>query len=421
MQVLYKSFVLPVTILAVFAFSGCVKDKCMKTTTAKIYTPVKESIAKVRASVKVVAPEPVHYTGKIYLMGSYILLNELNKGIHVFDNSNPTAPRQVSFLNIPGNVDMAVKGNVLYADCFRDLLAFDISNPASAVLKGKVDNLYDPVYHYGFSVGTDSVIVDYITRDTAYEYDCTATDISSPVFASDGGLIFANNASAQASYKSLVKGGSMARMTISNGHLYAISSIYLKVLDISAPEQPVFVKNTQVAGGIETIFPYGNNLFIGASDGLHIVDASDPLNPKYVNRFTHATGCDPVVIEDDKAYVTIRTGNTCMGTLNQLDVIDVKDITKPSLIKSYAMINPYGLGIDNKRLFICEGKSGLKFLDAGNTLAIKTVKVLEGIETYDVIPYDEKLLVSAKGGLYQYSYTDMANPKLLSKIPVTEK
>jgi hypothetical protein len=55
--------------------------------------------------------------GKLFIQGHYIFLNEVDKGIHVIDNSNPAQPRNVAFIDIPGNVDLAVKGNTCMPTC----------------------------------------------------------------------------------------------------------------------------------------------------------------------------------------------------------------------------------------------------------------------------------------------------------------
>jgi hypothetical protein len=123
-----------------------------------------------------------------------------------------------------------------------------------------------------------------------------------------------------------------------------------------------------------------------------------------------------VVAENTTAYVTLRGGTTCGGFTNQLDVLDIKDMTNPTLIKTYPMTSPYGLGIDGKKLFICEGTNGLRFLDASDPQNIRTVRQLQNIEAYDVIPTGTVLLVTAKDGLYQYDYSSLVTPKFLSRI-----
>jgi hypothetical protein len=146
-----------------------------------------------------------------------------------------------------------------------------------------------------------------------------------------------------------------------------------------------------------------------------IMDASDPASPKPKGAFGHMTMCDPVVAENTTAYVTLRGGNSCGAFSNQLDVLNIRDMTNPTLIKSYPMSSPYGLGIDGPKLFICEGPNGLRFLDASDPLHIKTVKRVN-IEAYDVILQRPLLLVTAKDGLYQYDYSSLRAPKFLSKL-----
>jgi hypothetical protein len=54
--------------------------------------------------------------GKIYVYHHYLLVNERGKGIHVFNNADPTHPQAMAFINLLGNSDMAIKDDILYAD-----------------------------------------------------------------------------------------------------------------------------------------------------------------------------------------------------------------------------------------------------------------------------------------------------------------
>ncbi len=87
------------------------------------YTPVFMERGEMENAVKIEAAQPLHSPGKIYVYGQYILVNELYKGIHIIDNSNPASPLNMAFLHIDGCIDMAMKDNVLYADNAIDLIA----------------------------------------------------------------------------------------------------------------------------------------------------------------------------------------------------------------------------------------------------------------------------------------------------------
>jgi hypothetical protein len=82
------------------------------------------------------------------------------------------------------------------------------------------------------------------------------------------------------------------------------------------------------------------------------------------------------------------------------------------------MLNPHGLGIDDGNLFVSEGEYGLKVMDASNPLDIKLLRHIEEIKSYDVIPYNDVLMVTGENGIIQYDYSDINNLKELSTIPV---
>ncbi len=74
------------------------------------------------------APRAVKHPGKIYLFEKYLLINERYAGIHVYDNDDPAHPMSLGFLAIAGNIDVAIRGNVLYADHLGNLVALDITD-----------------------------------------------------------------------------------------------------------------------------------------------------------------------------------------------------------------------------------------------------------------------------------------------------
>jgi hypothetical protein len=138
-------------------FSGCLKDQCSNTYT--MYRPVYKSLTQVREDMKSGPAQPLRNTGKLYVYGQYVFLNELGSGIHVIDNSNPAQPQNISFINIPGNVDLAVKGNYLYADSYSDLVVLDVSNPGNITSKKFVNNVFHKML---FTIGvTATTLIPY--------------------------------------------------------------------------------------------------------------------------------------------------------------------------------------------------------------------------------------------------------------------
>ncbi len=213
------------------------------------------------------------------------------------------------------------------------------------------------------------------------------------------------------------KAGSMARFTISGDHMYAVSDNTLYVFDLTEKNQPIQVQTLSIGWGIETIFSYKDLLFFGTRTGMLIYNISDPEEPMFVSEYRHINSCDPVVVEDGYAYVTLRTQTQCRRGANELQIYDIKDPSSPILLKTYEMQNPWGLGIDRKKLFVCDGKFGLKVYDASDPENIKLLETVSDIKGYDVIPFDRILIVSARDGIYQFDYSSNRLVKL-SRIPV---
>lgn len=408
---LFSAFVL------VILFTGCFKDKITRTYT--VMSPVYESKSTVLARVESSTPIELGSPGKIFIKGRYLFINELNKGVHVIDNSNPSSPIPVSFIPIPGNIDIASQGNYLYADMFTDLLTIDISDPLNAKLEDVTANVFPQRFYGNGFVRNDSswVIVDWITKDTT-----VTANVGFRTDACRGCLVmdFASNSGSKAAFVPGI-GGSMARFTIVNDYLYTVNNTSLGVFNIDNPGAPLQKNNISIGLNIETIYPFENRLFIGSSAGMFIFNIHEPSAPEREGAFSHATACDPVVADGSYAFVTLRSGNNCQGNSDQLDVIDISDVLSPQLIKTYSLSNPHGLGKDGDLLFVCDGSDGLKIYDASNVENLEMIKHIGGLNAYDVIPWNGRLIVIGAAGLYQFDYSNRNNIKQISTIKASGK
>jgi hypothetical protein len=212
-------------------------------------------------------------------------------------------------------------------------------------------------------------------------------------------------------------GGSTARFVVVDDYLYTVDYKSFKIFRINNPNDIQYVKSISAFSELETVFVKDSTLFIGSREGMYIYDISHPENPVYLSKYQHIYSCDPVVADDKYAYVTLRSDfNRCGRTQNRLDIIDITDLKNLSLVKSYEMTNPGGLGLDSNLIFICD--LGLKVYDVSNVLDLKYITSFN-IEANDVIPLDSVLLVTADDGLYQYQYKNNTI-SLLSKISITK-
>jgi len=416
----------PIAVLMMMNMFSC-KDSSVEYRRYTANVPQYMSYEEMRQPVKSKAGFAIGTAGKIYIKDNYLFVNEKYKGIHVFDNSNPASPVNLAFLDIPGNVDLAVKGNYLYADNYVDLIVLDISNLNAPVEVARIKDIFPytipetsgmyPICNIDKEQG---VIVGWQVQQVTEELTDNGM---SPYYYFDKGMgAFMMNESAGAPTRTVGIGGSMARFIINGNQFYGLNQTNMQVININDPIHPVAGTKIEMSRMVETVFIEGSNLFVGTQTGMLIYDVSAPATPVYKSEYNHFQSCDPVVVQDSYAYVTLRAGNRCGNWQNVMEVIDLKDIMSPVLMKSYTMSEPYGLGIDNKILFVCDGQAGLKIYDATDPLRIDLhlLKQYTNLKALDVIPFGNVLIMIAQDGIYQYNYTDLQNIKQLSKIPIGE-
>lgn len=407
------------------AFSSCM-DEYTEAFTAN--SPVYLSYEDLRQGVKSVGATNLVNPGKIYFKDGYLFVVEQFAGVHIIDNQNPTDPQNIGFIEIPGNVDIAIKENILYADSYVDLVAIDISDINNPTEVDRVEDVLpytlppaDEEYRFAEVDEEKGVVTRWeikrVRREMEYHYYPTyrwsyAEDI---FYAADG----LRNGGATGTVFGV--GGSMARFGLYDDYLYAVDEANLHVFDVKTPESPSEIGQQNVGWNVETLFIYDDHMFLGTQSGMRIFNITVPTYPVYVSDFWHITSCDPVVIADGYAYVTLRGGTTCGSTVNRLDVIELTDnYVDNDLIASYPMNGPYGLGIDGDVLFVCDGDAGLKVYSAENKTVIDDhmISHFANINTYDVIPLNGYLFMIGDDGFYQYDYSDLQNITQISHIPV---
>lgn len=407
--------------------SGCM-DRTVERISYTANVPVYMSFSEFRSSFQKSEPIEITLPGKIYFKDGYLFVNEYGKGIHVIDNSDPANPEKIAFYEIMGNVDMAIKGNILYADSYIDLVAIDITDLNTPEEVGRLINIFPEVvpegdrwYPYAMVDNEKGVIIDWETK--------TVTEEREPG-SNWGGWIYRGEFNFMASLDAGVKwsagagtGGSMARFMLNENFLYLIAHPWmLKTVDAEKADKMSVIDSVSVPRNMETLFRLEDKLFVGTTTGMLIYDISNAAQPRQISSYDHITACDPVVVDGQYAYVTLRTGTMCANGENLLEVIDISSITNPYLVKSYPMFNPHGLGVDGNLLFICDGKAGLKIYDKSDPLAIITNQLAHypDFDTFDVIPMNGILMLVGEGGIYQYDYSDPLNIVRISHIVIVE-
>ncbi len=416
--------------LSIFMIHGC-SDSVEETVTYKINEPVFMSADLFRKSVRVTqVPQEIGKQGKIAFFQGYMYISEPEKGIHIIDNRNPANPNTIGFIELLGNADMAIKDNILYADSYIDLVWFDVSTPAQPRLLGRkeeviptsvpaTENNYLCDYEKSMD-RSNGIVIGWVVSERTEKYMRDRN-----FWWWGGGMLEDSAPMANSSYSGGTKSavgqtGSMSRFAIYKNYLYTVLNNQLGIFNIELPSPVKSGENFYVGSNVETIFSYKDYMYMGTPTGMLIYSVADPVKPERLASVTHILGCDPVVVENDVAYVTIHSGNFCGQNSNQLLIYNVIDPKHPKHIVSYEMKNPKGLGIDNGTLFLCD--EGLKVFNAENPLTIMDPKNLlaheKGMDGYDLIAFEKTLMMMAADGIYQYDYTDLKNIKPLSKITI---
>jgi hypothetical protein len=206
------------------------------------------------------------------------------------------------------------------------------------------------------------------------------------------------------------QGGSLAKFTIVGDYMYAISSHYLYVFDISNPSNPLQITQDDFGFDMETIYPFNDKLFIGSRTGLLIYSLGTPAHPVKIGEASHARSCDPVVANDSMAFVTLKGNSNCGPAVSGLYVHDIRNILNPQLIKTLPINSPEGLGLKASTLYVCCNADGLKVYDVVHPSNPVEIRTITGAYFKDVIPYGDLLICYVSDGIMLYDISDPTNP-----------
>ena len=116
-------------------------------------------------STQLLYAKQIEETGKIYVKDQYLLINEPNKGFHIYNNSDPANPTKIKFLKVLGSSDISIKNNVLYINNAVDLIALTFNSDFSDIqitkrIKDVFPVMLSPEGFYP-NPGNDEVVIDW--------------------------------------------------------------------------------------------------------------------------------------------------------------------------------------------------------------------------------------------------------------------
>jgi hypothetical protein len=247
------------------------------------------------------------------------------QGLTVLDIRDPANPTPVAEVGVNGRI--VIQGNLLLSKSGNTLLLTDVSDPAEPTLQGGSD---EAVLDTGITalVGNHALI--------AHTDRLRILDVSDPASPRSVGR-----------YRST---GFLMDMVVVGNHAYLAvdggwSTGGLEVLDISEPASPQRISYTDIGGPAQHLAVSGSRAYLSGSwfssspptgpmrNSLHVIDISDPADPQRVGwSYTGTSGsrCS-VAISNDRAYVA--------GGSDGLRLIDVSDPTLPRQLGRVSGIN----------------------------------------------------------------------------------
>lgn len=220
--------------------------------------------------------------------------------------------------------------------------------------------------------------------------------------------------------------GSITRFAVYNGYMYSLNPNQVQTFDLSDPSEPELVHELTTDYGLETIFIYEGNAYLGSRTGLYILGLNNPAEPVILSETIRGEeffgGCDPVVVKDNYAFSTVKIIENICGMINSrsaLIVYDVSDLENPIELSTHDLDEPNGLGIVNNRLFVCDAGSdklvAFDITDPTQTIPLSDLD-FPVVDPFDLIVDGNRVIVSAKTDFHILDVSDLTNINIVKSI-----
>ncbi len=278
--------------------------------------------------------------------GNYAYLPDQGYHIYVIDMSDPAVPKEVCRYKTDKQVNgIDVVGHYAYLTVVGsdsgDLEVLDVSDPTNPKLVSSYSNK-DSTYYgdsYGdISVSGNDAYVGGGLGGGSYRDTLDVIDVSDPAHPHQVGSIGFGSSNFLTDY------------CVKNGYAYVITATYastgygfqgvtLHIIDVSDPANPKQIGSYNVGptfAGDSFISVSGNDAYVTRDSALTIIDVSDPAHPKvvdsYIPKFSGPNGyMNGVFARGGYAYTIDADQNGMDG----LQVLDVSDPAHPFTVGTY--------------------------------------------------------------------------------------
>jgi len=297
---------------------------------------------------------------KVAAIGNFAYVCDNISGLVIVDASIPTEPEVTFYYKIEWIQSVKIAGNYAYFACREEgMYIADISNPPLPKIIGQFDDQY------------------YMT---------------------------------------------ISAVDVANNYAYLVELFPgdLSIVDITNPSKPIEISRLYMGSVAWNIVVEGSYAFIPTeSNGLKIVDISDPYNPQ-IKSSTYWGWTYDLVIDGDYAYVSFSS--SAYGFMN---VFDISDVTNPERVGYYDSY--FGRGIDKQNNYVYLAHfEPCRFIDiidvsdptapVGVAIAYTTHMAVD-VDVQGNYAYIAGFEPAGGGGLEVVDITDPSAPVLFSSLP----
>lgn len=217
-------------------------------------------------------------------------------------------------------------------------------------------------------------------------------------------------------------GGSTNTIAINGQYAYMGQGPRIVVLDISNPEIPVFVSESELLPGlvqgvkVEGDYVYATTLF----SGLHILDISQATNPKIISNVEpEQPSCGPLTLKAGIAFIACNPSG--------LFIVDVNNPTAPEVLSSGNFRGTLvSIALDNDVIYLADITKGVNIIDVSDpknprqigffdSQTIPSLTPQVSIEAVDMCQGDLCLAVGNHGFVI-LDLTDQGNPTIKASV-----
>lgn len=182
----------------------------------------------------------------------------------------------------------------------------------------------------------------------------------------------------------------------------------LFIVDVSEPDEPAVLGSLQIIA--TDVYIEGRYAYVSSGSSYSIIDVEDPGSPEIISTVPGSGRSDHIIIVEDTLYL----GDANMG----LRVYDISDKTQPRLLRTVSgTAGIFDIERDESIVYLACHGNGVKVLDIfERTTPIVIGSLNNGGEAYGIHIVDDYLLVAdLQQGIEILGISEPGSPMLLAR------